>query len=112
MNTKYDVELEEMFNGILTYKKTDYLTGNSYLIEINYHNGKINSVELKGFTEYKGESLPFCKTLNKKRWNDAFWKKAPKYVNCDECNYKRVSIIELRKPSNTIPAEDSIGLYV
>ena len=112
MNTKYDMELPENFSGKLLYRKTEYLLDISYLLELTFHNGKIVGVEMDGYKEYKGEPFPFKKQLNAEKWNSSFWIKSPLYVNCDDCNYKRLSIIEIKKPSDVVPSEDTIGIYV
>lgn len=111
MNTKYDITLPENFSGKLLYKKTEYLYESSYLIEITFHNGNIFEVEMNGYREYKGEYFPFQKKLNESKWNSSFWIKSPQFVNCDDCNYRRLSIVTIEKPSYVAP-EDTIGIYV
>lgn len=82
-----DLIVRKDFTGGIEYVKTDYVDGvdRSYTINFSYENGKLASVTCTGES---GET----KFLNRFKWNENFWRNAPKYLFFDGCEWKRTSI--------------------
>lgn len=104
MKYVFDLKLSETFSGKLSYEKTDYLSeeivGGKIYYDLYFKDGKIDSVSM--FYEVygkHGEEIGQMKWVSPEKWNHGFWKKAPKYVNCDDCRWVRSNIKYIKHPN-------------
>lgn len=86
----FDMKLSENLSGELIYIKYDYINNTELQYQFQYHNGQLDIV-----TVVNGENIQIYwmdEEKNKHKFNQEFWKLAPKNANFDDCRWERKSI--------------------